>query len=90
MTSLLSTELGTTRVSPPKDLRWAERQLISFTSPEKSPISIWSPTSKGRSIRSMTPEKRFPRGSWRARPTTMELTPRAARAPDRSFPQTVE
>ena len=44
------------------------------------PTSMVSPTSNGRSIRSMRPEKRLPSGSCSASPTTIDVTPRAARA----------
>ena len=88
--SLFSVELGTTWIAPPKASMCADRQLTSFTSPDTLPTSIVSPTSNGRSIRSMRPENRLPRGSCSARPTTIEVTPRAARAPSISRPQTME
>ena len=81
MVSLLSVEFGTTWIMPPSASMCADRQLISLTVPDTPPTSITSPTSNGRSMRSMRPEKRLPSGSCSARPTTMEVTPRAASAP---------
>ena len=88
--SLFSVELGTTMIEPPIASICAERQLTSFTSPATLPTSIVSPTSNGRSISSIRPEKRLPSGSCSARPTTIDVTPRAASAPSISLPQTKE
>ena len=81
MVSLFNVEFGTTCIMPPSASMCADRQLISFTLPDTLPTSIVSPISNGRSMRSMSPEKRFPRGSCSASPTTMEVTPSAASAP---------
>ena len=89
ITSLLINLWGITTISRSRVSSRTARQLISITWPTTPLTSSQSPTVNGRSNSSAIPDITLPRVSCRARPITIELTPRAVTRPARSAFHTV-
>jgi hypothetical protein len=74
--------------SPLPVLMWVARQLTSTTRPLAEVVFTQSPSWKGCSNSSNSPEMIWPTEFCNVRPSTMELMPRAVKRPPTFAPHT--